>query len=97
MDVPLPGRGRALLVPHRCLKCQSPLHPGLLAMQCAACGAECPLRDGVPFYSSADYFGEVSQAEMGALIQLASQPTGARRFAHSSRRTIPNSMAMRPI
>jgi SAM-dependent methyltransferase len=42
-------------------------------MQCAACGAEWPLRDGVPFYSSADYFGEVSQAEMGALIQLASQ------------------------
>ena len=43
------------------------------AMRCPACGAEWPIRDGVPFYSSADYFGEVSQAEMRTLIQLASQ------------------------
>jgi SAM-dependent methyltransferase len=42
-------------------------------MQCAVCGVEWPVRNGVPFYSSADYFGEVPQAEMRALIQLAAR------------------------
>jgi SAM-dependent methyltransferase len=42
-------------------------------MHCATCGGEWPVRNGVPFYSSADYFGEVSQSEMRTLIQLARQ------------------------
>jgi SAM-dependent methyltransferase len=43
------------------------------AMRCAVCGAEWPIRNGVPFYSSAKYFGEISQTEMRELIQFASQ------------------------
>jgi len=60
-------------VPHKCLRCKTVLVSGADAMECPACGAAWPIRDGVPFYSSADYFGEVSQAEMKTLIQLASQ------------------------
>lgn len=69
-----PGReAPALSVPHKCLRCDGPVLPSERAMQCAACGAEWPVHDGVPLYSSARYFGEVSQDEMRALIRLASE------------------------
>ena len=73
VDVEYAQGSRALLVPHQCLRCQAPLVALRTAMQCAACGAEWPIVNGVPFYSSANYFGEVSQPEMRTLIQVALQ------------------------
>jgi len=68
------GQGtRDLLVPHKCLRCAGPLVSLPTAMQCAACGVEWPIRNGIPFYATADYFGEVSQPEMKTLIQAALQ------------------------
>jgi len=74
-DVLASDRARALRVPHRCLQCgDGPLHSSVTtAVKCSACGAQWPVRDGVPFYSSADYFGEVSQNEMRSLIQQAAE------------------------
>jgi SAM-dependent methyltransferase len=46
---------------------------GQQSVDCEACGAQWPVRDGIPFYGSATYFGEVSQAEMRTLIQEASE------------------------
>ena len=73
VDIRVPDGVQTLSVPHKCLRCEGPVRSAPRAMQCVACGAEWPVQDGVPFYSSAEYFGEVSQAEMKTLIQLASQ------------------------
>jgi SAM-dependent methyltransferase len=73
VDIRFPDGVQTLSVPHKCLRCEGPVRSAPQAMQCAACGTEWPVQDGVPFYSSAEYFGEVSQAEMKTLIQLASQ------------------------
>ena len=64
---------RAAVIPHKCLRCDGPVLRSHASMQCAACGAEWPVRDGVPLYSSARYFGEVSQGEMRTLIRLAAE------------------------
>jgi hypothetical protein len=44
VDVAFAGEGRALVVPHKCLRCEAPLLSMRTAMRCAVCGAEWPIR-----------------------------------------------------
>jgi SAM-dependent methyltransferase len=60
-------------VPQLCLKCQTPLRPGTLRMECPACGAHWPLAQTIPSYGSANYPGDVAQETMHELIVLAEQ------------------------
>lgn len=60
-------------IAYKCLKCEGMLLCKVHSMSCEACGAQWPILNNVPCFSSAKYFGEVSQTAMQKLVKAAEE------------------------